>query len=130
VQWIQEEFGISVSDDTVYRMLKSLGFSHVSARPKAYKQTDETLTAFKTYGPPRLQEVSAIRSEQFASTYPVSGQRPGQDGGSRVPVLIKFTATERHFLNQGSETPNDCQAISLHHQQTIESRSCVKRGRN
>ena len=33
VQWIQEEFGISVSDDTVYRMLKSLGFSHVSARP-------------------------------------------------------------------------------------------------
>src|SRR5215470_4395797 len=61
-QWIQEEFAISVSDDTVYRMLKSLGFSHVSARPKAYKQTEETLTAFKTYGPPRLQGVSAIRS--------------------------------------------------------------------
>jgi Winged helix-turn helix len=35
---LHEEFGISVSDDTVYRALKELGFSHVSARPKAYKQ--------------------------------------------------------------------------------------------
>jgi transposase len=47
VQWIHEEFGISVSDDTVYRMLKSLGFAHVSARPKAYKQNEEALSAFK-----------------------------------------------------------------------------------
>jgi hypothetical protein len=29
---LHEEFGISVSDDTVYRALKELGFSHVSAR--------------------------------------------------------------------------------------------------
>jgi transposase len=29
---LHEEFGISVSDDTVYRALKDLGFSHVSAR--------------------------------------------------------------------------------------------------
>src|SRR5690242_7379730 len=35
---LHEEFGISVSDDTVYRALRELGFSHVSARPKAYKQ--------------------------------------------------------------------------------------------
>jgi transposase len=34
---LHEEFGISVSDDTVYRALKDLGFSHVSARPRAYK---------------------------------------------------------------------------------------------
>src|SRR6476620_8242595 len=30
-------FGLSVSDDTVYRALRELGFSNVSARPKAYK---------------------------------------------------------------------------------------------
>lgn len=46
-QWIQEEFAISVSDDTVYRMLKSLGYAHVSARPKAYKQDDAAIEAFK-----------------------------------------------------------------------------------
>ena len=35
---LHEEFGLSESDDTIYRALKDLGFSHVSARPKAYKQ--------------------------------------------------------------------------------------------
>jgi putative transposase len=44
---LHEEFGISVSDDTVYRALKDLGFSHVSARPKAYKQDSQAIEAFK-----------------------------------------------------------------------------------
>jgi putative transposase len=35
---LHEEFGVSVSDNTVYRALKDLGFAHLSARPKAYKQ--------------------------------------------------------------------------------------------
>src|SRR3954453_21326226 len=39
--------------------------------------------AWKTYGPPRLQAASALRSEQSASTYPVSGFDPGQDGDPR-----------------------------------------------
>jgi len=38
---LYEEFGLSVSDDTIYRALKKLGFSHMSARPKAYKQNAE-----------------------------------------------------------------------------------------
>ena len=46
-QWIYEEFGISVSDDTVYRMLKAMGFAHLSARPKAYRQDAEVMAAFK-----------------------------------------------------------------------------------
>ena len=44
---LHEEFGLSVSDDTIYRVLKGLGFSHVSARPKAYKQDAEAMEAFK-----------------------------------------------------------------------------------
>ena len=36
---LHEEFALSVSDDTVSRALKGLGFSHVSARPKAYGKT-------------------------------------------------------------------------------------------
>src|SRR6266496_6789717 len=48
---LHEEFGISVSDDTVYRALKDLGFSHVSARPKAYKQDAEAMDAFKKTSP-------------------------------------------------------------------------------
>ena len=44
---LHEEFGLSVSDDTIYRALKDLGFSHVSARPKAYKQDPDAMEAFK-----------------------------------------------------------------------------------
>src|ERR1700675_5134816 len=49
---LHEEFGISVSDDTVYRALKDLSFSHVSARPKAYKQDADAMEAFKKTFPP------------------------------------------------------------------------------
>ena len=34
---LHEEFGLSVSDDTIYRALKKW-LLHMSARPKAYKQ--------------------------------------------------------------------------------------------
>jgi transposase len=44
---LYEEFTLSVSDDTIYRAMKELGFSHVSARPKAYKQDAEAIDAFK-----------------------------------------------------------------------------------
>ena len=47
IMLLHEEFGISVSDDTVYRALKDLGFSHVSARSKAYNQDPETMETFK-----------------------------------------------------------------------------------
>src|ERR1700739_3878372 len=49
---LHEEFGISVSDDTVYRALKQLGFSHISARPRAYKQDGEAIAAFKKTSTP------------------------------------------------------------------------------
>ena len=45
--WIWDDFRLSVSDDTVYRALHELGYSYVSARPKAYKQSDEAIEEFK-----------------------------------------------------------------------------------
>jgi hypothetical protein len=44
---LHEQFGLSVSDDTIYRALKQLGFSHLGVRPKAYKQNAEAMEAFK-----------------------------------------------------------------------------------
>src|ERR1039457_4691514 len=44
---LYEEFALSVSDDTIYRALKDLGYSHVSARPRAYKQDPDAMAAFK-----------------------------------------------------------------------------------
>jgi len=47
IMQLHEKFAVSVSDDTIYRALKELGFSHMSARPKAYKQDPDAMDAFK-----------------------------------------------------------------------------------
>ena len=48
---LYQEFALSVSDDTIYRALKDLGFSHVSAQPKAYKQDADAMETFKKTSP-------------------------------------------------------------------------------
>src|SRR6266853_837440 len=48
---LHDEFGLSVSADTIYGVLKNLGFSHVSARPTAYMQNAEAMDAFKKTSP-------------------------------------------------------------------------------
>jgi transposase len=47
VMRVHEEFGLSVSDHTIYRALKKLGFAHLSVRSKAYKQDAEKIEQFK-----------------------------------------------------------------------------------
>ena len=62
---LYEEFGLSVSDDTVYRALKELGFSHLSARPKAYKQDADAVEAFKkTFQPAWRRSARSLRLAQ------------------------------------------------------------------
>ena len=73
---LYEEFGLSVSDDTIYRALKDLGFSHVSARPRAYKQDPEAMEAFKKTFPPAWQ-----RSARSCARDCDRGVVPGRDAG-------------------------------------------------
>jgi Winged helix-turn helix len=54
---LHEEFGLSVSDDTIYRALK-VGFSHVSARPEGYKQAPKPCRRSKNFAV-RVAEVRA-----------------------------------------------------------------------
>ena len=58
--WVWEEFRISISETTLSRELRALGYRKLSARPRHYAQNPEALEAFKTYGPPRLQEAYAL----------------------------------------------------------------------
>jgi arginine repressor len=47
VQWIWEEFRISLAETTVSRDLKALGFVKISARPRHHAQNQAVLEAFK-----------------------------------------------------------------------------------
>ncbi len=46
-QWLWEEVGVSVSEATVGRELRALGFRKLSARPRHYAQDPEAAEAFK-----------------------------------------------------------------------------------
>src|SRR3989440_4360422 len=47
VQWVFEEFRISISKQTLSRELRALGFRKLSARPRHHAQDAEALVAFK-----------------------------------------------------------------------------------
>ena len=48
---IRERFGIAYHERTVGKLLKALGFSHISARPRHPMQDQRTIDAFKKTGP-------------------------------------------------------------------------------
>jgi transposase len=51
VQWLWENFGVSVSETTVGRELRAMGFRKLSARPRHHAQDPEVLEAFKKTSP-------------------------------------------------------------------------------
>ena len=50
---IEERFGVVYHERTVGKLLKQIGFSHISARPRHPGQKAETIAAFKKTSPPR-----------------------------------------------------------------------------
>ena len=98
--FIARELGLEkVAVQRGWEALKACDMSIQTPRPKNPKSaTPDEAAAFKTYGPPRLQAVlSRAPFDQSASTYPASGRAPGQDGDTRVPVLIKPSASSAVF---------------------------------
>jgi transposase len=51
-QWLWDEFGLSVSRQTLGRELRAMGFRKLSARPRHHAQDPETIEAFKKTSPP------------------------------------------------------------------------------
>ena len=73
------ERSVMVSCDTLWRFLRRQGIS------------------FKNVWPAPLQMICREHHDRSASTYPASGLDPGQDGDTRVPVLIKLAASGAIF---------------------------------
>ena len=46
-QWLWDEFGVSLSESTVSRELRALGFRRLTARPRHHAQNEVALEAFK-----------------------------------------------------------------------------------
>ncbi len=52
VQWVWEEFGISLSEATMSREMKALGYRKISARPRHHAQNEFAIDDFKKTSPP------------------------------------------------------------------------------
>lgn len=55
VQWVWEEFRVSVSEQTLGREVRAMGYRKLSARPKHHAQDAEAVEAFKKTSPPQWQ---------------------------------------------------------------------------
>lgn len=55
VQWVWEEYRISVNETTLGRVLRDMGFRRLSARPKHRGQKEGEIEAFKKTSPPCWQ---------------------------------------------------------------------------
>ena len=51
MQWVWEEFGISLSEATMSREMKALGYRKLSARPRHYGQNEFAIDDFKSLSP-------------------------------------------------------------------------------
>jgi transposase len=45
--WLREEFGVSVSPDTVGRELRAMGYAKLTARPQHFAQDEDAIAEFK-----------------------------------------------------------------------------------
>ena len=51
-QWLWDEFGVSVSRQTLGRELRTMGFRKLSARPQHHAQDAQAIETFKKTSPP------------------------------------------------------------------------------
>jgi transposase len=79
-QWLWEEFGISLSETTLSRELKALGFHKLSVRPRHYAQNEAAMEHFKKASRPHWRRSErgsrrAPRSNSGGTMRPGSGRR-------------------------------------------------------
>lgn len=55
IQWLHDEFDLSVSKQTLSRELRAMGYRKLTARPRHHAQDAEAIPAFKKTSPPKWQ---------------------------------------------------------------------------
>lgn len=55
MQWLFDEYGVSVSKQTLSRDLRAMGYRKLTARPRHHAQGADAIPAFKKTSPPRWQ---------------------------------------------------------------------------
>ncbi len=60
MQWVWEEFGISLSEATMSREMKALGYRKITARPRHHAQNEFAIDDFKKTSPPSWRRYGRV----------------------------------------------------------------------
>ena len=63
VQWVWDEFRIVVSETTLGRELRTLGYRKLSARPRHHAKSDAAVAVFKKSFPARVAEIASNEAD-------------------------------------------------------------------
>ena len=63
-QWIWEEFRVSVSEQTLSREVRAMGYRKLAARPKHHAQDPQAIEDFKKVSPPLWQKLPREQPEE------------------------------------------------------------------
>src|SRR5215213_6133671 len=83
VQWVFNEFRITISKQTISRELRAMGYRKLSARPRHHVRSEAEVSTFKKSSPPAWQRLSRRRAASPSSSG--SATRPGLGRRTRSP---------------------------------------------
>ena len=103
IQWLWEEFRITISKQTLSRELRAMTYRKLSARPRHHAKNEAAVAAFKKTSPPRWQRSrrpsAGSRSRSGSPMRPGSGRRTKSPGAgpnaARAPQLRKISEPSR-----------------------------------
>src|SRR5829696_3740581 len=85
--WVWEEFRVSVSETTLSRMLRALGYRKLSARPRHHAQAAGAVDAFKKRSPSAWTRSRATRDRSRPDRGLVRGRGPDRAEEQDHPAL-------------------------------------------
>ena len=84
VQWVFDEFRITISKQTLSRELRAMGYRKLSARPRHHARSEAEVSTFKKSSPPVWQRSPRRRAASPSSSG--SATRPGLGRRTRSPA--------------------------------------------
>ena len=104
-EWVMERYGASISEQTLSRYLRAMGYRRLSARPLHHAQNPDAVVKrmARPVGKMNLKMVLKV----CANVSGLTSDARNQDGDPRALVLIKGSASKHRFLNQAIRTPVD-----------------------
>ena len=100
IQWLWEEFRLSISKQTLSRELRTLGYRKLSARPRHHQKSEAAVAAFKKSSPPswrrsRRTRPAASPEKSGSPTRPGLGRKTrSRDAGPNAAPALQLRRTK------------------------------------